>query len=232
MKRASHSASIAWLVAAIGALHAAPGSAADPPAGATILFADELTKTYSPDWHINHGEWKIVNGGLRAIEDLSENHGAAARYRTGVMFTDAEFEYEFRLDGSKMIALSINDMTRHLCRVRITPSAVQVIKDDTDAGAGPDKSETVATTKAEIAPGAWHKLKITFTGNVMTVDVLTSNGDGVVAKGKHAIFGEPKENFALIVSGDSASFRNFRSRVPAGSTTPAPERKRRASTGN
>src|SRR6185295_19876788 len=43
------------------------------------FFTDEMTSSFSSDWHLNHGEWKIVDGALRGVEDASEKHPAAAR---------------------------------------------------------------------------------------------------------------------------------------------------------
>jgi len=172
------------------------------------LFFDDLTTSFSREWHLNHGEWKIVDGGFRGSEDEAENHAAAARYRTGVLFTDCVFEFDFRLDGAKMISLSINDFARHLCHARVRTNDVQVQKDDTDK-AGPDKATVIATTKMKVTPGQWHHLKVSIVGDTMTVDV-----DGTAAVGKHGQFAEPKENFALIVAGDSASFRDFRMMIP------------------
>lgn len=170
----------------------------------TPFFVDEMTSSFSADWHLNHGEWTIVDGAMRGVEDDTENHPAAARYRTGVLFRDCAFECDVRLDGAKMIALSINDFARHLCHARVRTGDVQVLKDDTD-GRGSDVSSVVAATKTKIATGEWHHWKVTIIGDEMAVEV-----DGTTVVGKHAQLAEEKENFALIVSGDSASIRNFR----------------------
>ncbi|MGC3967901.1 MAG: hypothetical protein QM775_11185 [Pirellulales bacterium] len=176
--------------------------------GGRTLVNESLSESHSPSWHLNHGAWTFADGGFRGVEDEAENHGAAARYRTGVMCTDVTYEFDFRLDGAKFASLSINDLSRHLCTVRVQPRGLQVFKDDTDMR-GPDKSELAATARADFPPGVWHRLKVSFAGDSVTAEV----GD-VRVVGKHPQFAEPKENFAFVVAGDSASFRNLRVSVP------------------
>ncbi|HEX3872302.1 MAG TPA: hypothetical protein VHV77_17775 [Pirellulales bacterium] len=179
------------------------------PGFRTILSQDFATSADSA-WHLNHGTWKIVDRAWQATEDPSEKHPAAARYRVGEEFTDAVFEFDFRFDGAKAISLSINDLSRHLCHFRAKPMAVQVLKDDSDAE-GPDKSEVLASVKANLAPGEWHHARVVIEGDTMRAEVSTIPGESrVEAVGKHKLIAAAKENFALVVSGETASFRNLR----------------------
>ena len=156
-----------------------------------------------PDgWTAGKGRWEAADGVLRGTELAADNHGAVLR--TSRPLKDFIIQYEVRLDGAKGTSLSINDPKGHLARVSLAPTSVRVTKDDHDKD-GPDKAQVFGALKAELKPGVWQTVRMEIVGDQM----LGKVGD-VVAFGSHEQLAGPKSNFGLTVSGESASFRNFK----------------------
>ena len=124
--------------------------AADAQAGWKLLYSEDFSSSASPDWHLNHGTWKTVDGGWQGAEEQADKHAAAARHE--FKFTDAVVEFDFKLDGAKMVQLSINDAKAHLCRLQILPTSFRVMKDDHDGPTGPDKGLVLAEETLDLKP--------------------------------------------------------------------------------
>jgi hypothetical protein len=204
---------IATLFTVFGLLVVGSLAAAETPAGAStassadmkLVFKDDLTSSHDEGWHLNHGTWKIVEGAWQGSEEPADKHAAAARYLLKDDFQDGVIEFDVKLDGAKMVSVSINDRQQHVCRLQIMANQMRVNKDDYDRAGGPDKAEVLATEKLTLAPGAWHHVRLSIAGEQMTAQI-----DGVTASGKHAQIAKPKANFAFVVSGQTASFKNLR----------------------
>ncbi len=192
------------IAAAVCVLLSASETLADGPPGYTLGFSDDLTTSRSEGWHENHGWWEVVDGGYRAAMVPEDLHPAASRYRFGKDFNDVVWEFDFRFDGATRVALSINDLEVHVCHAIIRPIDLAVQKDDQDTR-GPDKVVELDRKKLQLAPREWHHARVEIRGDTLKATV----GD-VTVEGQHQAIGVPKENFALIVSGKTASFRRFR----------------------
>jgi hypothetical protein len=182
--------------------------AVDAAAGWKLLYSEDFSSSASPDWHLNHGTWKTVDGAWQGAEEPADKHAAAARHE--FKFDDAVLELDFKFDGAKMVSLSINDAKNHLCRVQILPDRFRVAKDDHDGPKGPDKGQVLGEKQIELKPGAWHHIRVEFKGPLMTAQI-----DDASAGGEHAQIALPKANLGLVVGGQTASFRNLRLSVPA-----------------
>lgn len=186
----------------------APLCAADAPA--TLLaqpdkeiLNDALTKeAKAADWKVAKGKWERTADGIRVEELPADNHGAAGR--VPMKLQDFVAAFEFRLDGAKVVSLSINDAKEHVARVMITPTAFRVQKDDHDHD-GPDKGVVFLNQAQAFEAGTWHSVVLEMVGDTM-VATIDGKHSGF---GSHELFKAEKANPGLTCGGQSATFRNF-----------------------
>jgi hypothetical protein len=184
-------------------LAAALAAAAAPPLSerGKLLLSDDFA-TASPEWTGKLGKWEIVDGAAR-IAELPENKHAAVRRRR-LAYHDAIFEFSFRLDGARGVALSLNNKGGHVCRLSLT-SATMTLQLDKPNAKSDLKPERLAVAKVALAPGEWHKVVVEVKGPRMTA----------VLDGKTAISGEDaridvdKIDFGIPVAGQTASVDNL-----------------------
>ena len=185
-----------------------PLCAADAPA--TLLaqpdkeiLSDTLIKDSKPaEWKIAKGKWERTAEGIRVEELPADNHGAAGR--VPMKLQDFVAAFEFRLDGAKVVSLSINDAKEHVARVMITPTSFRVQKDDHDHD-GPDKAVVFLNQAQAFEAGTWHSVVLEMVGDTMVVTI-----DGKFSGfGSNDLFKAEKANPGFTCGGQSATFRNF-----------------------
>jgi len=187
----------------------APLCAAEPPATLLAqpekaLVVDALTKDTeaAAAWKTAKGKWERTADGLRTEEIPEDKHGAVSRLP--LTLQDFVFAFEFRLDGARMVSLSVNDAKEHVARVAITPTSLRLQKDDHDHD-GPDKRVVFLLTEHKFEPGTWHRVVLEMVG-----DTLVATIDGKVsAFGSDPLFKASKANPGFTCSGQSATFRNL-----------------------
>lgn len=186
----------------------APLVAADAPA--TLLaqpdkeiLSDALTKdSKAAEWKVAKGKWERTADGIRVEELPADNHGAAGR--VNMKLQDFVAAFEFRLDGAKVVSLSINDAKEHVARVMITPTAFRVQKDDHDHD-GPDKGVVFLNQAQAFEAGTWHRVVLEMVGDTMVATI-----DGKFSGfGSNDLFKAEKANPGFTCGGQSATFRNF-----------------------
>jgi hypothetical protein len=170
-----------------------------------LELADAFTgSTPGASWKAAKGKWEIVDGTLRGSELAADKHGAVIR--TPFKLQNLVVAFDVKLDGAKLVSLSINGPKDHLARIRITPHAFAVQRDDQDHE-GPDKAVVFLNKTMEIAPGTWHSVVLEMVGDKM---VGTLDGT-ITGEGSDPTFAAKEKNFpGFTVSGESASFRNVR----------------------
>jgi hypothetical protein len=185
-----------------------PLCAADAPATLLAqpdkeLVSDALTKdAKGAEWKIAKGKWERAADGIRVEELPADKHGAAGR--VPMKLQDFIAAFEFRLDGAKVISLSINDAKEHVARVMITPTSLRVQKDDHDHD-GPDKGVVFLNQAQAFEAGTWHSVVLEMVGDTMVATI-----DGKISGfGSDALFKAEKANPCFTCGGQSATFRNF-----------------------
>jgi hypothetical protein len=168
------------------------------------LASDDFDKALGKEWAVAKGKWEVVDGALRGAELKSDMHGAVLRH--DVAFTNGVIQLSFKLDGAKTTAVSFNGPKGHVARVAIRPNGFVVQKDDQDGPKGPDKAVMLQTCTTDIKPGEWHTLLIEMQGKEM---LATLDGKHT-AYGEHDALDKPKTSVRLTASGESVSFKNFR----------------------
>jgi hypothetical protein len=176
--------------------------------GDTVL-SDDLTALKS-DWKAAKGAWQIVDGVLQGTELAKDKH--AAVYRHELNFQDAVIQFEFKLEGAKMITFSINDAKGHVARVIIDAKGFQARKDDHDHK-GPDKGMSFNRVSTSITASTWHTMILEIRGTEMLARLVTDEAIPLekmpVSFGQHEMIGVAKTNIGFTLVGASASFRNL-----------------------
>ena len=200
--------SLAVLLAAVTSV----AFAADPEPPQTRLaqiekleLADSFTGTaLGSQWKAAKGKWEVADGVLRGSELAADKHGAVIR--TSLKLQNLVIAFDVKLDGAKLVSLSINGPKDHLARIRIAPNLFAVQRDDQDHD-GPDKAVIFLNKPVELAPGTWHTVVLEMVGDKM---VGTLDGK-ITGEGSDPSFAAKEKMFpGFTVAGESASFRNVR----------------------
>lgn len=167
------------------------------------LLSDGLTlESKAAEWKIAKGKWVRTAEGIKVEELPTDNHGAAGRLSQKL--GDFIIAFDFRLDGAKLISLSINDAKDHIARVLITPATFRVQRDDHDHD-GPDKAVVFLNQAEKFTAGSWHHVVLEMVGDTMIATI-----DGKFSGfGRDELFKTEKANPGLTCAGQSATFRNF-----------------------
>ena len=109
-------------------------------------------------WHVNTGEWKIVDGVLRVKEIKADKHSAAAR--RAIVTQDAVYEFRFRfVSEGKGFHFGFDPAPGelkkkgHLFSVIVAPDSWRIIKHIDKAKPKEDPNEILATAKAALDAG-------------------------------------------------------------------------------
>lgn len=181
-----------------------PACAGERPANSDVAVDDSFDRTELGDgWKINTGEWKIVDGVLRAREIAAEKHSAAAR-RT-VATQNAVYELKFRfVDEGKGFHFGFDPARGelkkkgHLFSVIVTPASWKILKHVDKNRRKEDPNETLAVQKREFKSGEWYSLRVTTWGNHVTAQI---DGEEKL-KASHATFGVKKPTLVFRCLGD------------------------------
>lgn len=141
--------------------------AGDPPANSEVAVKDSFDrKELGKEWHVNTGEWKIVDGVLQVREIPDDKHSAAARRI--IETKNAVYELKFRLRGdSKAFHLGFDPASGelqkkgHLFSVIITPKSWKVMKHVDKNRRQEDPNKTLAEQQTEFERDKWYTLRVT-----------------------------------------------------------------------
>jgi Domain of Unknown Function (DUF1080) len=176
---------------------------------ADAVLSDDLGKL-SSDWKAGKGAWQIVDGVLQGMELAKDKHPAT--YRHALNFQDVVIQFEFKLEGAKMITFSINDAKGHVARVVIDAKGFQARKDDHDHE-GADKAVMFNRVNTPISVSSWHTMMLEIHGTEILARLVTDDTATLekmpVSFGQHEMIGVAKTNIGFTLTGSSASFRNL-----------------------
>lgn len=164
-----------------------------------LLFSDDFNgSALAAGWVGKPGNWEIANGAAKAAERAEDKHAAVRRHP--LAYHDAIFEFSFRLDGARMLGLSLNNKNGHVCRLTVTPKGLLLQTDKPNAKSDL-KPERLATLDTPIEAGKWHTVVVEVRGKRMTAQLDGKQTLG----GESARVDVDKTDFGFPVGGVSAS---------------------------
>jgi hypothetical protein len=172
--------------------------------GALIYSEDFSGSSMPAGWNGKPGKWEMADGAVKVSEVPEDKHAAVRRHPLA-QYHDAMFEFQFELDGARMIALSLNNKGGHVCRAQVTPNGVILQVDQPNANSEL-KALRLAASTARIEPGKWHKLVVEVRGPKMTAQV----DDMPPVTGENPRVDVDKTDLGIPVAGVSAKVKNVR----------------------
>lgn len=167
-----------------------------------VIYESKLDSAPAAPWKAAKGAWELADGAWKGAEKPEDHHGAVIRMPEKL--PDFIIEYELKFEGAKSTTLSINAVKDHMARIIVSPSFVQVQRDDNDHE-GPDKAVVFGRFKASLQPGVWHKVRMEMVG-----DTLLGQVGDIIACGSSELFTKERMAPGFTVSGQSVCFRNLK----------------------
>ncbi|MBN2450522.1 MAG: arylsulfatase [Lentisphaeria bacterium] len=171
-----------------------------PPLEGAVVLRHGLDALPEAPWVTQGGTWDARDGGLWGTPQPRGKNPAALRGPLGLGNGAMEYEVNFGEADRHSLRIHTAGNARSF-RVVISPSQLEVAKN-------PEGGETQATQLARaplaLRRGAWHRLRLIFAGERLTVRI-----GGVTRVATHAVFAEPKELFHLLVFEGDAGFRDL-----------------------
>ncbi len=183
------------------------------------LSADEATITadnfdraeLGRKWHVNNGEWKIIDGALHIKELEADKHAASGRWL--IPSQDAVYSLRFRLqDGCKALHVGLDPARGelkkkgHLYSVIITPTTWRIMKHVDKANRKEAPNEILASAPATVKNGCWYSLKISGKGDNVTASI----GNIGELKASHPTFHVKKPTLVFRCVGDGAQIDDLK----------------------
>jgi arylsulfatase A-like enzyme len=172
------------------------------PALTGALSLDEpLAKLPGKPWVASAGEWSARDGGVFAKPKGGSEK--AAGLRTPLAFRDGTFDCELNLQGANRISLRFGSGEGGFRLVVSRTSAI--LTKNPSKGEAATATEDIAKKNLKLAADEWYLVRLTFTGDEVTVQV-----NDQTFKGKHPSLAKDKTSVDFLVFGDGAGFRNVR----------------------
>jgi hypothetical protein len=134
-----------------------------------VIYQESFSGSEMPKaWAGKPGKWEMEGGAIKASEVPEDKHAAVRRHP--LQYHDAIFEFSFQFDGSRMIALSLNNKGGHVCRLSLSPNGA-ILQVDQPNAKSDQKAVRLAASTTKIAPGTWHKAVVEVHGAKMTAQI-------------------------------------------------------------
>lgn len=175
-----------------------------------LAFSHDFETGLPKGFRAQFGDWRVVDGVLRARQIPADNHGAAARQV--LEMGDGVFELRFRLVGEGTGFHFGFDPKRgslkkkgHLFSVVVSPNQVKLMKHVDKAQPKEDPNEDLAKATHRFAPGGWHTLRLAKTGNEVVARITPdAGGEAITLKAGHPTFHVPTPTLVFRCIGDGA----------------------------
>lgn len=163
-----------------------------------VVAAPDLRSPLDASWKIAHGTYEPKDGVLVCAEKPENKHVAVLWHQVG--WNTGVLECEFRFDGSRSLIIGCDGQTpkglSHVGRAVITPKTISLAEDSVKP------SHTLATHKADLKAGEWHKLRLEWKGERISVQV-----DDIFIQAEHPYLATAKSRSWIAVGGQTASIR-------------------------
>jgi len=175
---------------------------------AELVFEHSFANKLSKGWRAQFGEWKAVDGVLRARQIPADNHAAAARQI--LEMKDGVFQMRFRLVEKGGAFHFGFDPKRgslkkkgHLFSVIVTPKLAKITKHIDKAKPNADPNEDLAKVAHQFEAEKWHTLLLEKVGTKVAAQIkLDDGGKTLVMKASHPTFHVPTPTLVFRCVGD------------------------------
>lgn len=171
-----------------------------------LLFAHDFAKGLPKGWNAQFGEWKAVDGVLRAKQIPADNHGAAAR--KVLEMQDGIFELRFRFTGGRGFHFGFDPKRGslkkkgHLFSVIVMPTLAKITKHVDKSKPKEDPNEDLARIQHKFTNREWHTLLLEKKGNDVIAQIQPPSGGTMVLKASHPTFHAPTPTLVFRCLGD------------------------------
>lgn len=163
-----------------------------------VLAAPDFKSPLDATWKIAQGSYEPRDGVLVCAEKPENKHVAVLWHQAG--WNTGVIECEFRLDGSKSFIVGCDGKTpdgvKHVGRFSLSPKQISIAEDSVKP------SHILVRQTADLASGVWHKLRIEWTGDQISVKINEQT-----LQARHPFLAMPKTRSWIAVGGQTASVR-------------------------
>ena len=147
-----------------------------------LIVDESFTGTaLGKSWAVAKGDWQVRDGMVVGKEKESDKHAAVLALNHPNR--NSIIRFSFKLDGAKLLSLSLNHAKGHLFRVNIDTNGLAVVK---DADKKDPQSKPVPLGKApgKFEAGQWYTVLVEIDGAKVAVQTdndlkLTGNNPGL-----------------------------------------------------
>lgn len=173
----------------------ATAHAADLP----LITAPTFKEPLPPEFQIAHGTYEPKDGVLVCAEKAENKHVAVLWHHVG--WNTGVFECEFRFDGAKTLIIGCDGKgadkpLAHTGRVVISAKQLSIAEDSVKP------SHTLAKLPCDLKAGAWHRLRIEWSGGKIIAQVNEHRLEAA-----HPYLASSKTRSWIAVGGQTASIR-------------------------
>ncbi len=171
-----------------------------------LIFAHDFAKGLPQKWTAQFGDWKAVDGVLRARQIPADNHGAAAR--RVLEMQDGVFELRFRFTGGKGFHFGFDPKRGtlkkkgHLFSVIVSPAMAKIMKHVDKSKPKEDPNEDLAKVATKFPAGQWNTLLLEKVGNRVTAQIQPPKGKAILLRAEHPTFHVPTPTLVFRCIGD------------------------------
>ena len=171
-----------------------------------LVFAHDFAEGLPKSWNAQFGEWKAIDGVLRAKQIPADNHGAAARKVLAMQ--DGIFELRFRFTGGKGFHFGFDPKRGslkkkgHLFSVIVSPTMAKIMKHVDKSKPKDDPNEDLAKIARKFPANQWNTLLLEKVGNKVTAQIQPAKGKAFTLKATHPTFHVPTPTLVFRCIGD------------------------------
>jgi len=171
-----------------------------------LVFAHDFANGLPKSWKAQFGEWKAVDGVLRARQIPADNHGAAAR--RVLEMQDGIFELRFRFTGGRGFHFGFDPKRGslkkkgHLFSVIVSPTMAKLMKHVDKSKPKEDPNEDLAKVARKFPANQWNTLLLEKVGNKVTAQIQPTEGKTIALKASHPTFHVPTPTLVFRCIGD------------------------------
>jgi arylsulfatase A len=177
--------------------------AANPDARPTSIppIPKQVEETPKAPWSIVRGTWEPKDGGLFGTP-AGRQPAALSVLAPG---NDLRIQLEAKIGTVQRQTVRIDLAGNQSVRFDLTPTAVAIVRNDSDGPQGPDEPETWGQTEGVFDPAEWQSVELTLQGDRAQLRVGAHT-----VETKRELLGKEKNRVSFVILGGTAGIRDVR----------------------